>query len=100
MMRNLVPFKDQVQYIKLYISKGMSSVVIIQFTEKQANPLTLEAIYKEVLNGFVRDENLATIIGKSIRNKTVALNEGEIGSLCKKYERNVDIITKIIAAFL
>ena len=99
-MRHLIPFKDQVQYIKLYINKGMSSVVVMEFIEKQANPQTLEAIYKEISNGFVRDENLAVIIGKCIRTKTVVLNEGQIASLCKKYERNLDYINNIISAYL
>jgi len=78
----------------------MSSVIMMEFTEKLANPLTLSALYKEIENGYGKDENLSGIISKCVRNGAVKLEEGQILTLCKKYEHKIELVSNIVAAFL
>lgn len=47
-LQNIVSFDKEIQFLKLYIDKGMSSVVMMKLTEMLANPQTLEALYKEI----------------------------------------------------
>lgn len=74
--------------------------MIIDLIANLSNHQTINIIYHEILNGYVVDESLPSLIAKSITNHTIVLSEDQISELCLIYIKKLDIISEIIVAFL
>lgn len=55
--------------------------------------MTLSVLYKEIENGYSKDESLSNIISKCQRKKSIVLTEFQIIYLCQVYSTRLDIIT-------
>jgi hypothetical protein len=95
-----VPFEKEILLLKRFLSTGMTSSMMIEFTSKLGNPNTLQAIFNEILAGYAKDEHLAEIISKSIKNKYIILSERDIMQLCRVYADKLDMVTAIVEVFL
>ena len=98
--RTLLPSQFQTHMMREYMHDSVTSSAVGELVARLADPTTLGLVLGEVKQGRAKDEDLPSIIVKSVRSGTFSLSESDILAVCGAYEGRVEIIEDLVLAYL